>query len=287
MAAKSTKADFSQLDDENSHRYLLDRNYLGACRLNGQSYYWKDALQFNLHPSIRIGENAVVADVAAGTGSWLIDVSREVPSARLDGSDIDLSQAPHAKWLPQNVTMRYWNIFEDLPSDAIAKYDVVHIRLLVLAMQKHDLHPVVQKLYAMLKPGGYLQWDDLNNIDMHVRKVDSALETPALEQLREVCYSNGKHDWILDIPRSMAENGFKDVDMYHFTDRLELARAVNDQHLMTMEEFVGTLSKAGEKDAVNAFRKVISGVYQESLQGAVLCIPKVVCVGLKAASKSG
>ena len=282
MTAISTKVDFGELDDENEHKYLLGRNYLAACRLNLQTYFWKESFQFNLHPSIPVTQKSIIADVAAGTGSWLIDVARELPEATLDGFDIDLSQAPHPKWLPKNTTMRHWNIFEDLPPDVIEKYDIVHVRLLVLAMEKKDLQSMIERFRAMLKPGGYLQWDDLDNVHMHVRKIEQELSTPALDQLKEMCYSGGRHDWTLDIPKVMAKNGFSNTAVDQFIDRIELARAVNEQHLMTMEEFAATLTKAGKREAAMEFHKVIGGAYQESLQGAALCIPRIACIGSKA-----
>ena len=270
---------FRELDKGDDQNYLLDRSYAAASRLNLQSYFWKESCGFNIHPCIPVGDTCVIADVPAGTCSWLIGVSREVSWAELDGFDIDLSQAPHAKWLPKNVKIHHWNVFEDPPSDCLRKYDIVHVRLLVLAMQKSNLDAVMARLQAMLKPGGYLQWDDLNCIDMHVRKVDPDIATPALDQLRTMCYSDGRHDWVLDIPSSMSRAGLENASAFHFTDPIELARAVNEKHLMTIEEFAGSLTKAGKVDEAKSFHQTIAGAYRESLQGAGLCIPGIVCVG--------
>lgn len=37
-------------------------------RLTAQFYLWKETLQYNLHPSVPIPQNARVADVATGSG---------------------------------------------------------------------------------------------------------------------------------------------------------------------------------------------------------------------------
>ena len=86
-----------------AHEFLLDRTHAVACRLNLQYYLWKEMLQYDIHPSIPISENAVTADVACGTGIWLIHVAREHPKAQLDGFDIDLTRAPFQQSLPSNV----------------------------------------------------------------------------------------------------------------------------------------------------------------------------------------
>ena len=260
--------------------YMLDRSHAAACRLNLQFYLWKDAIGFNIHPSIPTPDKCLIADVAAGTAAWLLDVARTLPNATLDGFDNDLSQAPHQKWLPPNVTMRHWDIFEDVPEDCVAKYDFIHVRLLVMVIEGHP-ESVIRKLLKMLKPGGYLQWDELDCVNMRVKKVDPELQAPSLDQLREMSYANGRYNWTLQLPKFMTDQGFLDVKMELFDDNPELIRAFNEQHLLTMEEFAFRLTKIGQKEAAAKFYDLIRDGYQESITGAALCIPRIVCVGRK------
>ncbi|MCJ1453327.1 hypothetical protein MMC28_003674 [Mycoblastus sanguinarius] len=279
MAKDPANPDFSLAD---GNGYMLDRGHAAACRLNLQFYLWKAAMKFNIHPSIPIPKDAVIADVATGTGMWLIDVSHDLPTARLDGLDIDLTQAPHRQWLPPNIKLRQWNIFDEVPSDLVGKYDILHVRLLLLVIEQGDPRPVIRNFLKMLKPGGYLQWDDLNFLEMCVKKVDPQLQVPALEQLREMVSANGRGDWVLQLPEYATEEGFEDTNLYYFGDGNELARAFNEQHLLTMEEFALSLTKIGKKEEALRFYKIIRDSCQESLKGAGLCIPRVVCVGRKA-----
>ena len=114
---------------------MLDRRYVAASRSNLQHYLWKDSLEFNLHPSIPFPIEAVVADVATGTAFWPIDVAHEYPTIHLHCFDINTSQAPPKPWLPPNVTVETWNVFDNLPEHMIGLYDVVHVRLLALVVQ--------------------------------------------------------------------------------------------------------------------------------------------------------
>ncbi|KAF4625371.1 hypothetical protein G7Y89_g12797 [Cudoniella acicularis] len=278
MVHDSSKADFSLAD---GHDYMLESSHAAACRLNLQFYLWKQALHFNIHPSIPIQKSAVVADVATGTAIWLLDVAREHPTAQLDGFDNDISQAPHPKWLPPNVNVRHWDIFEEVPEDMIAKYDFVHVRLLVLVIKESNPRQVISNLLKMLKPGGYLQWDELDCANMHVKKVEPSLDSPALEQLRQMCWADGRHDWTIQLPHFLTEGRFLDAKLERFGDPTELIRAFNEQHLFTMEVFAVALVKAGKQDAAAAFYKVIGDSYRESITGAALCIPRVVCVAQK------
>jgi len=104
MAEDHSKANFSLAD---GHGHAINNKHISACRLNLQFYPWKDALGFNIHPSIPLYLPAI-ADVVTGTGAWLIYLSRILPkSTRLDGFDGNLDQVPLAKWLPPNVSIRY------------------------------------------------------------------------------------------------------------------------------------------------------------------------------------
>ena len=108
------------------------------------------------HLSVHIPKEACVADVATGTAIWLIDVAREHPTAQIDGSDIDLSQAPPKQQLSLDITLRTWNVFDYPSEDMIEVYDVVHVGLLVLVVQGSDPRNIIRNLLRMLKPGGYI-----------------------------------------------------------------------------------------------------------------------------------
>lgn len=273
-----SEASFKQAD---GHGYMLGRSYAAASRLNLQHYLWKEALGFNIHPSVQLPEDPVIAELAVGTGIWMTDVAREHPTAQLDGFDIDLSQAPHPNWLPVNVKLRQWNMLEDVPSELVGKYDLVHTRLLVLVVSGIDTTPFLRNLLKLLKPGGYLQWDELDCVNMRVKYADPSVPAPALEALVVSTYSEGRHNWVLDIPRLLTEAGFQEAKLEYYDDIRELARHHNDQHLLTFEEFANELTKINKPEAAAKFYQLINDGYQESLRGATLCKPRVVSIARK------
>lgn len=280
MAADHEMLDFHMADGRG---YMLDRSYAAAARLNFQYYLWKASLKFNLHPSIpNPGQDAHIADVATGTAIWLTEVAHELPNAQLEGFDIDLTQAPPKEWLPPNTRLRHWNLFDDVPQDLQGKYEIVHVRLLVLVVENSDPRPIIRNLFKMLKPGGYLQWDDLNCPDTHVKTIDGSIQTPALQELRDMMYSRGRNDWPLQLDAILSEEEFQDARLYHFGDSLELARANGEQHLLTMEEFASRLTRADKTDEASKIYQLIQAVYKECLKGAALSMPRIVCVARKA-----
>ena len=150
------------LSDIDGQGYILARNHLAACRLNLQHYLWKEALGFTIDPRIPVSENATIVDIACGTGLWLLDASRLLPNAKLHGFDLDLTQAPHSSCLPSTITLEKWDIFEEIQPDWEGQFDFVHIRLLVLVLSGEIKKPFMGRLLRLLKPGGYVQWDELD-----------------------------------------------------------------------------------------------------------------------------
>ncbi|KAF3806819.1 hypothetical protein GCG54_00007068 [Colletotrichum gloeosporioides] len=283
MQEKATEATDWTLT--NGHGYILnrDRSHSAAARLNLQFYLWRSALNFNIHPSIKssLPNTAAIADVASGSAIWLIDVARELPEARLDGFDYDLRQSPHPQWLPPNVRVRHLNILHDIPDDLVGRYDYVHTRLLLLVVESQDPRPVIRNLAKLLKPGGRLQWDELDTVNVSVKKVDPAMPTPGLDQLRDWTRAGGRHDWTVQLADFVAEEGFVDAKTDFVGDGPELARAFNDQHLLTAEEFAEGLAKLGNAESAAKYFRIVEDAHGEAVSGAALCVPRVVCTARK------
>ncbi|KAJ5117424.1 hypothetical protein N7448_011056 [Penicillium atrosanguineum] len=100
-----------------------------------------------------------IADVGTGTGIWLRDVADILPvTCQLDGFDISDAMFPSKTVLPANVTFRRQNLLEKFPDDYLGKYDVVNVRVMVVALSFDEWEPAVRNLMTLLR--GYLQWVD-------------------------------------------------------------------------------------------------------------------------------
>ena len=53
--------------------------------------------------------------------------------------------------------LKHFDVFDDIPDDLQGKYDIVHARLLLMAVETSDPRPIIRYLVKMLKSGGYLQ----------------------------------------------------------------------------------------------------------------------------------
>ena len=195
--------------------------------------------------------------------------------------DITLSQAPPNQWRPPNINMRVWNIFEDPSEDLVGQFDIVHIRLLLLVIPNNNAVPVIKRLATMLKPGGYLQWEELNRFRHRVVTVNPSVDTSAFQEMHKIMDGHCRFEWTLEFPTSLSENGFEDAKIYHYEDSMDLAKGHNDMLLVMLEEFAAGIAKNKGEEEAERIQQLIQRIYNSSLEGAAMYVPKIVCVGRK------
>lgn len=116
---------------------------------------------------------------------------------------------------------------------------------------------------------------------MHIRKVDPTIASPALDQLYELCDSFGRHEWTLKIPELLVKAGFEQADMTEVGDAPYMARAFNEQHMLTMEEMSSGMMRLGKTELANRMMRLVADAHAEAMNGATLCIPRIVVVARK------
>lgn len=81
---------------------------------------------------------------------WILDVSRQLKSAHLDGFDISPDQFPQEYCLPASVALQTLDIFSDVPEEFVGKYDIVNVRLFLIVVRNDDPRPILKNLISML-----------------------------------------------------------------------------------------------------------------------------------------
>ena len=91
-------------------------------------------------------------------------------------------------------------------------------RLVILVVGKEDPVPVLRNLALLLKPGGWLQWDEVDTGDAVVAHPAGAdRKTEALERMaaRMKAHAMGELSWVVKLPETMREVGaFVDAELY-------------------------------------------------------------------------
>lgn len=160
--------------------YHLPRGGNEALRLAAQHHMLQSRQGFTIHPRIaKALENIPhprIADVATGTGIWASEVATQMPHAEVLGLDISDQQFGPQWTLPSNLGLGLYDLLAEVPLELVGKFDFVHVRLLLCAGPAVDKSIFLNKFRSLLKPGGWLQWDDLSfpNVIM----CETSAETP-------------------------------------------------------------------------------------------------------------
>ncbi|KAI5923207.1 hypothetical protein F4810DRAFT_211102 [Camillea tinctor] len=283
---------------ENPDGYHLGRGYTATTRLNLQQYLWTGAQGFLVHPRIQDyllttrsssgqGEKHElgIADLATGTGIWLFDLLKSPEVAglnlRLHGFDISADMYPHKSWLPQNLGFSLSDLFLDPPEDFIGTFDVVHVRLILSVVGSGSPKPIINHIKKLLKPGGYIQWDELDPINQYDVLTPSAeIDAPHTKATFQRVKEKADWTWIAALPEALEEEGFVDALQTCYTPSPETMRAWTCNELCVTEELSWNWGggKEGER-----WREDIRKAYEEThgSTGAVLRIRPTVTVARK------
>ncbi|KAE8150518.1 S-adenosyl-L-methionine-dependent methyltransferase [Aspergillus avenaceus] len=141
--------------------YVLGRSLSDSVRLDAQHLLWKLHTGHTLHPQIPIADGMKVAEIGTGTGIWIFDLAKDLPrTAQLHGFDISQDQFPSRALWPPNVSLRVLNSLVDPPPSLAGRYDVVHVRMWASNIKDRDFGPLISHVLRLLKPGGYVQWEE-------------------------------------------------------------------------------------------------------------------------------
>ncbi|GAP84593.1 putative methyltransferase domain-containing protein [Rosellinia necatrix] len=193
---------------------------------NGEKGWEADRLDWNHHQMVMplVGNTVLpqeirkdlqslsspaIADMCTGTGVWAISVAEELPHAHIRGFDIDTSK--FATNLPSHVQLQYGDVFGSFPSELLGKFDLVHARFLVSLLRKEDWVPVARNFMTLLRPGGWILWEDSGPFEFRVLPI-----TPGWMKYARLswsfCNANGMD---LRMPATLVthleEAGFVDV----------------------------------------------------------------------------
>lgn len=148
--------------------YVLPRNETESQRLNLQHKGFVSSTGYLLHPriisSLPTEPYPKIADVATGTGAWLLALESEMSAiprtCSLYGLDISTGQFPSSSsTLCKFDTL---DIRQPVPTLYHNFSDVVHIRMLLGGLTTPDWSVVARNVVDLLKPGGWIQWHEID-----------------------------------------------------------------------------------------------------------------------------
>ncbi|KAL4990730.1 S-adenosyl-L-methionine-dependent methyltransferase [Aspergillus falconensis] len=233
-----------------------------------------------LHPEIPKGFERV-ADIATGNGDWLFELknarkeSKSEPEsitaqARYHGFDISPSLFPKLE-STADIDFSVHDFYKPFPKEHLGKYDLVHARHLVLAVKKSHLQTAVDNISCLLKPGGYIQWEEYDFADQL-----AACPPCKMTSSWEVVF-----DWIVqrgysltfssDVRDALASSGLEIVERKQFSTK---GLPVSEDHRLTLlHAFYTGVPKLcwkakGKSD--EEVEQIMTGCFEEWERGVLL-----------------
>ncbi|KAL4906291.1 hypothetical protein BDW74DRAFT_177307 [Aspergillus multicolor] len=273
-----------------SEIYPLARDETESNRLNEQHNFIKQAVDGLLTPlflfriSLRI---------------WLLQ-ARDALNAKFPGSqehrtfhgfDISAEQFPRSP--PENVSFSLHDVLKPFPAEHHGKYDLVYVRLLVAAIPQGEYEVAVRNLVEILKPGGYIQWTDINSSFLSSPTNDNLTDPRCLFLVSKWLDFLKTKNLAIDAPTSLAETfervGLVDVRNtgYAQHDRgEEFKLRAQKWQAQSLDTVVGRIvSKNGETEGKRKIEQEIKKLWEYFGEdgGRVLALRLGVVVGRKGA----
>ena len=198
--------------------YTLGRDYRASARLHLQHHLWSEAFMYMLNPSIpTTSEGLAIAEVGTGTGIWLFEVDRRLPAPAsvLCGIDISDAQFPRPEWLPPSTEFHQCDAFDPSgpPAELIGKFDIVHMRLFVAIIKDNDPASLIRFCAKLLKPGGYIQWDEHEPSEDRVHSHHGS-PVEGTNLVLRMTQTHKQTAWVATLPRLLEqEGGFRVIDV--------------------------------------------------------------------------
>ncbi|KAJ0166753.1 hypothetical protein CTA2_6034 [Colletotrichum tanaceti] len=139
-----------------------------------------DLLPPHILSSLQSQDRPRIADVATGSGVWLTSLVEDLPPhSELFGFDLDKRKFPPRPPTPPippppsspllrpekpRLSFLVQNVLEPFPPELRGTFDLVHVRLLATGLKAGDWDAVLANLSDLLKPDGWLLWEDTGDV---------------------------------------------------------------------------------------------------------------------------
>lgn len=179
----------------------------------------------------------------------MLETAKQFQSSQVDllGLDITASNFPNAAWLPDNVKFQVWDAYSELPTELEGTFDVVHLRALYSTVSGNNVDPLLSNCLQMLKPGGYLQWDesDASTLTCFTPnasvKVDACKQIVAVQDFSARMFTKMLPDWLHNLKSTLEERECEIVAHDEFDPDKRLARAWTDNMLLVWRSMVALI----------------------------------------------
>ncbi|KAH6876810.1 hypothetical protein B0T10DRAFT_520780 [Thelonectria olida] len=283
--------------DPASHWIAPARNFRTSARLHLQHLLFQNTLgglvlESRIENSLSSATDIRVADLGCGNAIWLCDLNHSLSAIKpgvnlqLQGFDINPLNFPAAPFLPKSTTLCTLDVLaRPLPAELQGTFDIVHVRAFLSIIRHGDLAPLLTSVLALLKPGGWLQWEETRADAFVARSPSPDVSTKACDTMISIIDAGGKASGLdfafLDsLETHITRHGFEDVQVRQVDKRTSDLKAWTEDYLMVWEELAGLFPSREDVPQApmtkEAFEELFMKAVAETEAGVVIHQKKVV-----------
>ena len=209
-----------------------------------------------------------IAQIGIGNCMSMIYAWRQTPGrGTIDGYDVDISHAMPIEWRSSNLKIRRQDISRPpLHSSQLKCYNIVHLRFAASLVRSNNPDFLIENAAAMLKPGGWIQWDEIDLASASVVTTNKQPTSlfPNAEALARLTREKGAetHGWLSHLPLLFMKHGLDAMNEVRRPIKLEHVTESTEMLVLAWEEEMRSLRKDGDEE-----EKVRRGVLEGALRG--------------------
>lgn len=239
-----------------------------------------------LHPVIPTAHpNLKIVDIGTGTATWLLDLAKYLPpSAQLDGFDITDLHYPHKGFLFENISLGIMNVMNGPLPHLWEKYDIVHIRF--FTSKDHGTKPagVLKNCLKLLKPGGYMQWDEFDAKGSKILVAKDAIHTSHVNTLAQQIGNYDQLSWVEGLGQTFKDCGLEQVNIDVRQEPYQITKMSSEMLCMDCEDCSWATDDLRHGDKL---RDISRNAHIEMRQGITISKTLQVVVGRKPQRQQG
>ncbi|KAL8902639.1 MAG: hypothetical protein Q9207_004521 [Kuettlingeria erythrocarpa] len=159
------------------------------------------------------------------------------------------------------MSIQAWNFLDEPPSTLRGKFDIVHIRLIGIIFDQGPL-PAIRNIALLLKPHGYLQWEEMDLNQTLIATADDSVPAHAVTRMDAMMKTHRARTWVPQIPSMLEKSGFHDARRYDVQSDMALLKFSTDMHVQAWAEVAANQPEGSERR--ERITKMIEEVREET-----------------------
>ncbi|CAO3675379.1 unnamed protein product [Umbelopsis ramanniana] len=188
--------------------YILPNDDTEIDRLHLEHWLMKNILGRNFSSPIepQLDKGIKVLDAGCGGGTWVLEMANEYPNSEFTGVDVSVGWPTEIR--PRNSDFVVGNIVNELPF-ADNTFDFVYMRLVGMGVSNREYPIVLEHLYRVLKPGGWIELVEIDGAQVYRGRRSSQFWNAVLAYLKQRGFEDGI---VKNLYQKVIEAGFDNID---------------------------------------------------------------------------